>query len=482
MAKTNVIIFDGEDKFISKKKHVYNKNKGKSKYVGADGSGQQPGEGAISVGTPMPEVSTSSTTQETAAPPQTQPSTPISSSYQSTPTKNCPAGFRDYNGTCVPITNTQGACQQGYMKEYVGGPCVPIPASGAIGGCAAGYEYKMGFRLGDLTATMGCYPIGSYQDIGKGSSTGGILSGESGTNIGGGGNVQGGGGNYASGGGTSSGGSSTITCNDSQIFDPITGSCIPKYTTAPVPCPAGYVRDEKTNTCIESVNPKDYKCPQVDLPTPPKCKKYAVVGKDQFGCDRYDLVDDAENCPSVIKEEPINCQDGLIYSVELKKCVNPIDETKKPPISTPEGTCPEGYEFNIEQQKCISKCGEGMTYDVVNKICVTPKQDEPKKNPYCSQNMVWDETQQKCVFTGTVEPAPVTKATTSTTTTTTTIGGGGNVIIPGLGIAPGGTGTGGGGGGGSEDGTQPIVAPKNYFWYYVAAGAIGFYLFRKITK
>jgi hypothetical protein len=400
------------------------------------------------------------------------------------------------------------------MKEYEGGPCVPIPASTAIGGCAAGYEYKMGMRSGSLTPEMGCYPIGSTQDINTGSSTGAILGGGAGTNIGGGGTVQGGGGNYASGGGTSSGGSSTITCNDSQIFDPITGSCIPKYTTAPVPCPAGYVRDEKTNTCIESVNPKDYKCPQVDLPTPPKCKKYAVVGKDQFGCDRYDLVDDAENCPSVIKEEPINCQDGLIYSVELKKCVNPIDETKKPPISTPEGTCPEGYEFNIEQQKCISKCGEGMTYDVVNKICVKPKNgcgdnfvygsiggpnipycpegyvpcpSEPSKcipsnKPYCSKNMVWDEVQQKCIFSGTVTPDPETKKTTSTTTTTTTIGGGGNVIIPGLGIAPGGGGTGGGGGGGSEDGTQPIVAPKNYFWYYVAAGALGFYLLRKILK
>ena len=495
MAKKNVIIFDGEDKFISKKKHVYNKNKGKSIYVGADGdntqdaslsSNDQIGGSQISTN-PVNEVSTSTTTQETVVA-NTPISTPSTTTASQSSTTQCPAGFRDYNGTCVPITNTQGACQQGYMKEYVGGPCVPIPASGAIGGCAAGYEYKMGYRSGSLTPEMGCYPIGSTQDINTGSSTGKILGGGAGTNIGGGGTVQGGGGNYADTGGEINRDiSSGLTCSDNQVYDPKTGSCIPKYTTAPVPCPAGFVLNQNTGTCIESLNPQDYKCPQVNLPTAPKCKKYAVVGKDQFGCDRYDLVDDAANCPDVIKEEPINCQDGLIYSVALKKCVNPIDETKKPPISTPEGTCPEGFEFNIEQQKCISKCPQGMTYDVVNKICVSPKKDEPKKIPYCSQNMVWDEAQQKCVFTGTVEPAPVTKATTSTTTTTTTISsGGGNLIIPGLGIAPvGGSsgkgGSGGGGGGGEEDAPK-AVAPKNYFWYYVAAGAIGFYLFRKITK
>jgi hypothetical protein len=52
MAKSNVIVFDGEHNFISNKKHIYNKNKGKSMYVGATGE----------------VISTSTTTQDTIKP------------------------------------------------------------------------------------------------------------------------------------------------------------------------------------------------------------------------------------------------------------------------------------------------------------------------------------------------------------------------------------------------------------------------------
>lgn len=591
MAKKNVVIFDGEDKFINPKKAVYSKTRGQSKKVesfksaraavedeqgptegGSSGSTQsepltQPApeqqatpsaptgglcpqgyvwDGTQCIGSvpasplpipstpievpnvplpdlkdikfpspeelfsknysaPIPELpsvtaaqelrntsiktplETSTVTLDTAAAPAYSAPTPqlpsATPSLSNSGEKTCPAGMRLYFGTCIPITNTKGACQQGYMKEYEGGPCVPIPASGAIGGCAAGYEYKMGYRQGDLTATMGCYPIGSTQDIGTGSSTGGILGGGSGSNIGGGGTVQGGGGSQAEtpegkigiGAGDTIAG---ITCNENQVYDPVTGSCIAKEKPAPVPCPAGFVLNEKTGTCIESLNPKDYKCPPVDLPTPPKCKKYAVVGKDVFGCDRYDLVDDAYNCPDIIEEKPIQCQDGLIYSLELKKCVNPIDETKRPPLTTPEGTCPVGFEFSITEQKCISKCPEGKVYDPVNLICVEPTPYTPK-TPYCSQNMIWDEKQQKCVFSGTVTKPPVTSQTTTTTTlapTKDTLG-----ILPVSPIGGGGGGTGGGGGGGEEEAAAKI-AKKNYFWWYVGGAVLAYYLYKKYKK
>jgi hypothetical protein len=409
-------------------------------------------------------------------PPSVDARTPVSGigltfGENATTSKNCPAGMRDYFGTCIPITNQYAVCQQGYMKEYEGGPCVPIPRSGALGACAAGYEYKMGYRSGSLTPEMGCYPMGSTQDINTGGSTGAILGGGSGSNIGGGGTTQGGGGSYADTKPTDGAQpSSGLTCNDNQIFDPKTGSCIPKYTNAAVPCPAGFRLNEATGTCIESTNPQDYKCPPINLPTPPKCKKYAVVGKDTFGCDRFELVDDAANCPEVIQEKPIECQDGLIYSEALKKCVNPIDETKKPALTTPEGTCPVGYDWSVSQQKCIAKCESGKTWDPVNFMCVEPTPYTPK-TPYCSANQVWDEKQQKCVFTGTVAASPVTSQTTTTTTKKPTLGepptGGGGA-------------SGGGGGGGSEEeAPAAAAAKKNYFWWYVGGAVLTYYLYKK---
>jgi len=537
MAKKNVVIFDGEDKFINPKKAVYSKSKGQSKKAESfksavsdeeekgpiDGGGSASQEAIsenltepsandsrveriavnsipsitappIDIPSPakiaadikatvLPNIQTSTVIKETVmAPtpplPSFSASSPVSglglSFGQNATTKSCPAGMRDYFGTCVPITNTQAACQQGYMKEYEGGPCVPIPASTAIGGCAAGYEYKMGMRSGSLTPEMGCYPIGSTQDINTGSSTGAILGGGTRTNIGGGGTTQGGGGSYAdtkvTDGAQPSAG---LTCNDNQIFDPKTGSCIPKYTTAPVPCPAGFTLNKATGTCIQSLNPQDYKCPPVDLPTPPRCKKYAVVGKDKFGCDRFELVDDAANCPEVIQEKPIECKDGLIYSLELKKCVNPIDETKRQPTTKPEGSCPEGYYFNIDQQKCVSKCPEGMTYDVVNKICVSGKKEG---EIYCGKNLIWDPKSEKCVFSGTVTPDKTTSQTTTTTTKAP--------VKDTLGIIPVGDGStgGGGGGGGSEEELAAAAAKKNYFWWYVGGAVLTYYLYKKYYK
>ena len=532
MAKKNVVIFDGEDKFINPKKAVYSKSKGQSKKAESfksavsdeegptDGGGSATQEAvsenlttpsanvspvespAISTtpsitappidipspstiaadikATVLPNIETSTVTTETVSAPVPQlpsyaASSPVSglglSFGQNATTKSCPAGFRDYFGTCVPITNAQAACQQGYMKEYEGGPCVPIPASTAIGGCAAGYEYKMGMRSGSLTPEMGCYPIGSTQDINTGSSLGKILGGGAGTNIGGGGTVQGGGGTYADTSVTQAAQPSAgLTCNENQIFDPKTGSCIPKYTNAAVPCPAGFTLNKATGTCIESLNPQDYKCPPIDLPTPPKCKKYAVVGKDTFGCDRYDLVDDAANCPDVIQEKPIECQDGLIYSESLKKCVNPIDETKRPPLTTPEGTCPVGYDWSVAEQKCIAKCPTGKTYDPVNMMCVEPTPYTPK-TPYCSANQVWDEAQQKCVLTGTTTKPPVTAKPSDTT-----LG-----VLPVGGVSGGGS-TGGGGGGGGEEELAAAAAKKNYFWWYVGGAVLAIYLYKKYNK
>jgi hypothetical protein len=143
----------------------------------------------------------------------------------------CPSGMQLYYGTCIPTKNEYAACPQGYMKETVGGACVKIPDSTSIGGCGAGEDYRMGFRIGDMTPTMGCYPIGANIDINMGSSTGYILGGGAGSNIGGGGTVQGGSGNYSDTSESRYGGGqlrTNVTCNENQVYDPKSGFCVNK--------------------------------------------------------------------------------------------------------------------------------------------------------------------------------------------------------------------------------------------------------------
>ena len=156
----------------------------------------------------------------------------------------CPNGMQLYYGTCIPTKNEYAACPQGYMKERVGGDCVKIPDSTSIGGCGAGEEYRMGFRLGDMTPTMGCYPIGANMDINMGSSTGYILGGGAGSNIGGGGTVQGGSGNYSDTSESQYGGGkiqTNVICNDSQVYDSIFGMCVNKEIN-----PAFIKKEEET--------------------------------------------------------------------------------------------------------------------------------------------------------------------------------------------------------------------------------------------
>ena len=145
------------------------------------------------------------------------------------------------------------------------------------------------------------------------------------------------------------------------------------------------------------------------------------------------------------------------------------------PIVLPEPTNPK-------------QCGPGFSYSYVANKCMPIADIEDVPN--CGSGYLWDANKQLCMPIGSV--TPTTTTTTSTTTTTTTASvviGGGNVIIPGLGVAPGGggggTSGGGGGGGGSfpeEEVPQAPIVEKNYFWYYVAGGALGFYLLRKILN
>lgn len=205
----------------------------------------------------------------------------------------CPSGMQLYYGTCIPTKNVYSACPQGYMKERVGGDCVKIPDSTSIGGCGAGEEYKMGYRLGDMTATMGCYPIGATMDINMGSSTGGILGGGAGTNIGGGGTVQGGSGNYSDTSESRYGGGkiqTNVTCNENQVYDAIFGMCVNKEIN-----PAFLKAIEPVIDIPKPIVTKTFTCPDGYTLTNGKCylttqAKTKIVEPTKVGFDKNKIM------------------------------------------------------------------------------------------------------------------------------------------------------------------------------------------------
>ena len=426
MAKSNVIVFDGEDKFISKKKHIYNKNKGKAIYVGADGNESAPTDKVKA--TPVTVVSTSTTTQDTANVPQAPPATqtPVVS-------KTAPS-FGTYQGNEAPpsVTNVDQ-----YQAQTPGGTVsTNKPGDTFVKVCGAGTIWN--------ADNGACEPDPNYV-------------------------------------------SPTITkqCGDGQYFDPIYNKCI----DVPINC-------DPPKLLIGG------KC--VDAPETAPVPTLPYQGNEK---------------PPTPKTK---CPDGWVWSEENGACENPDDSGYKPKDIT---QCKDGQYFDPIYNKCIDlppNCEPPN--QVIGGKCVAPI--EPTPNKSCPKDFIWDEGSGQCVpytpkkqdYTTTtttinpecgpnavprgaaslcpdgfaycpqngmycipVEPL-VTTSTTTTTTTTTSGDGGGNVIIPGLGIAPS-SGGGGGGGGGSDDSTpQAVAKPKDYFWYYVAAGAIGFYLFRKFRK
>lgn len=206
----------------------------------------------------------------------------------------CPSGMQLYYGTCIPTKNEYAACPQGYMKETVGGACVKIPDSTSIGGCGAGEEYRMGFRLGDMTASMGCYPMGANMDINMGSSTGYILGGGAGSNIGGGGTVQGGGGNYSDTSESHYGGGklqTNVTCGENQVYDAVSGWCINKEVN-PVfikkPQPA--LPTDPTTTETTTITCPDGYTLNNDMCYPPEPIKPAIVASNTTGLGKNQIL------------------------------------------------------------------------------------------------------------------------------------------------------------------------------------------------
>ena len=205
----------------------------------------------------------------------------------------CPSGMQLYYGTCIPTKKVNSDCPQGYRKETVGGDCVKMPDNTVIGGCGAGEDYRMGFRLGDLTPTMGCYPTGANIDINMGSSTGYILGGSAGSNIGGGGTVQGGSGNYSDTSESRYGGGqlrTNVTCNDNQVYDPISGWCVNKEVNPIFIKQSEPIRTEPTRSETTTVTCPDGYTLKNDMCYPPEAIKPASVATNTTGLDKNKIL------------------------------------------------------------------------------------------------------------------------------------------------------------------------------------------------
>jgi len=166
MAKENVIIFDGEDKFITKKKHVYNKNKGLAEYVTAaalnpdsalppkDPSIEEPGMtyggGGGNVGAPIikgnPEEQVPIGAPSGPSPIISDPSlrkTPI-------PTPPIDGG----SPIVLPEPTNPKQCGPGFSYSYVTNKCIPIADIEDVPNCGSGYLWDASKQL--------CMPIQNF--------------------------------------------------------------------------------------------------------------------------------------------------------------------------------------------------------------------------------------------------------------------------------------------------------------------------------
>jgi hypothetical protein len=182
-----------------------------------------------------------------------------------------------------------------------------------------------------------------------------------------------------------------------------------------------------------------------------------------------------------------------------------VKDIKGQPImvapEVPKPNCGLGFIYDPISGQCIKKGDPSVTKEPIDP-CVTPPSTPLLPNhkwvkvgvcKWEQQLIPKDVTTTKDVITTSDTTTTTTKKSTSSTTTTTTKATSGTteptnkedalVEIDNFGTAPSyGGGVGGGGGAFPEETPQGVAPKKNYFWYYVAIGLVGFYLYKKFKK
>ena len=422
MSKKGVVLFAGEDKFITKKKHVYSKTQGQAKFVSAEGNEKAPSETRA---TPVTVVSTSTVTQDSAAiqPPQS----PI------TPAPKAPS-IGTYAGNEAPPSVTN---QDQYRAQTPAGTVSTVkPGQTFTKVCPQGTIWN--------DDNGACEPDPNYVSPAVSKQ-----------------------------------------CADGQYFDPIYNKCIDIQVNCDPPkmLVGGKCVDAPQNAPVPTL-PYDGNEKPPNAPT--KCPDGFVWNQDNGACEKpnegaYTPPANPTQCadgeyfdPIYNKciQAPTNCEppNQMIGG----KCVGPNNPT--PGLTK----CPDNFIFDEVTAQCVPYTKTPVQYTTttttLNPDCGSFA--SPSLNGSCPDGFqLCPADSSKCI--------PVDSlVTTSTTTSTTTSIQGSVVIVPGLGEVPtpGPIGGGGGGGGGSADDSTPApVKKKSYFWWYVAAG-VGIYLLMKKKK
>jgi hypothetical protein len=210
MAKENVIIFDGEDKFITKKNHVYNKNKGLAEYVSAAAlnpdSSLPPKDPSVENPT-MTYGSSGNVDAPRIGNPEEQipigtpsgPSPIISDpSLTQNPIPTPPIGGG--GSIVIPEPTNPKQCGPGFSYSYAINKCIPITDIEDVPNCGSGYLWDASKQL--------CMPIGNTPTTTTTTTTSTTTTTTTASSGGGGGNVIIPGLGIAPGGGGGGGGSS----------------------------------------------------------------------------------------------------------------------------------------------------------------------------------------------------------------------------------------------------------------------------------
>ena len=352
---------------------------------------------------PVEAVFRPSDNQELLPPRSVAPTPQLPSTPPSTTGRPCPQGMRLYMGTCIPIENEYSACDKGYMKEYIGGPCVPIPPADDYIGKAPIFDDRLpkdGLPT-DRNIIVGPNP---YQPNPIYTAPVPILP------------------------------NPTTPPKSIIIADPMGGGGSPVMGSPEIPrpkCPTGFVYNDTTGMCIDKRNPDTEIDPIVTRTTTSSTTTTTTKAKAA-----------AETTTS------------STTTTTTKAAV--VDKTCNPPMYA----APKYYKW-------VSKGN-------------------------CAYELVVDDTQLKDAAPAPVLPAtgqPIininyptgglgTIPTSTTTSTSTTVQTTTKSLLP----TGGDSGGAGGGGGGSPFPEEPApiaeTPKKNYFWWYVG-GALAIFLILK---
>ena len=427
MAKKGVVIFDGEDKFITKKKHVYNKNKGQAKEVflgvRADmDAGESPAEPVQSISEQgLSQGSTPTLVNNpindagivSAGPSQEVISTPIGN-IPSLPVVNIPPIFSDDTKSTQPVYNTPV-----YSAPVYSSPVVKMPSDEGRISTMPVYEQPVYIAP---TPELPTWSTGTIL------TTTTVFEGDEGNE-------------------------KLLRYPGGKPIDkalPVLPSTPPAFDDR---LPGDGIPTGVINYPTNPGNP--YNPPYIPPQIPPTTSTTSSTTTKAVVSQEPPVQTTTSTTTSTTTVVTTPTTSTTTSTTTLTTTTAPSKGNCQPPIYA----APTYYKW-VDKGDCkYELVVDTTTYPNLAPAPVLPIVTTPIVTPI-----------------PTVTTTPTTTSTIQTTTTKSTLG-----TLPGS-SGDGGTSGGGGGGGGSEEAAPTQQAPKkNYFWWYVG-GALAIYLILKKKK